>query len=73
MKILMPVISRKNTSPKLGDGNALGGIERFQDLVFQNIDGIIPVYLTYDIISGRKVDPLADSAHHQCVDPCCIG
>lgn len=56
MKILMPVISRKNTSPKLGDGNALGGIERFQDLVFQNIDGIIPVYLTYDIISGRKID-----------------
>lgn len=67
MKILMPVISRKNTSPKLGDGNALGGIERFQDLVFQNIDGIIPVYLTYDIISGRKVDRfIADEAEkHQ--------
>lgn len=67
MKILMPLISRKNTSPKLGDGNALGGIERFQDLVFQNIDGIIPVYLTFDIISGRMVDRfIADAAEkHQ--------
>jgi len=41
MKILMPFVSQNNNT--VLSSTVLGGIERFQQLVYQNIDGVIPV------------------------------
>ena len=55
MKILMPVLMWENASFKLGDGTILGGVERFQNLVYENIDGIIPVYIAYHERTRNRV------------------
>jgi hypothetical protein len=47
MKILMPVLMWENASFTLGDGAILGGVERFQNLVYENIPNIVPVYIGY--------------------------
>lgn len=54
MKILMPVLMFENADFRLDDGTVLGGIERFQSLVYQNIEGIIPVYIPYKGRSGKN-------------------
>lgn len=46
MKILLPYVSLKGHT--IDSGVVLGGIERFQQLLYQNIPGIIPVAIPKD-------------------------
>jgi hypothetical protein len=46
MKILLPYVSLRGNT--LDNGVVLGGIERFQQLLYQNIPGIIPVPIPKD-------------------------
>lgn len=48
MKILMPVIQHEGKNFKLDDPIVLGGVEMFQRLVYENIPGVIPVYISYE-------------------------
>ena len=69
MKILMPVLMWENASFKLGDGTILGGVERFQNLVYENIDGIIPVYIAYhERTRNRVINKLRAAAEEHSAD-----
>lgn len=54
MKILMPVIQHEGKNYKLDDPIVLGGVEMFQRLVYENIPGVIPVYISYEDRMNRK-------------------
>jgi hypothetical protein len=54
MKILMPVIQHEGKNFKLDDPIVLGGVEMFQRLVYENIPGVIPVYISYEDRMNRK-------------------
>ena len=47
MRILMPVIQHKDKDVRLESDVVLGGVELFQKLVYENIEGVIPVYITF--------------------------
>jgi hypothetical protein len=69
MKILMPVIMWENASFTLGDGTILGGAERFQTLVYENIPDIIPVYIAYhERTRNRVVNKLRAAAEEHSAD-----
>lgn len=48
MTILMPVLEWENSRVRLNEGNIVGGVERFQKLVYENVEGIIPIYISYE-------------------------
>jgi hypothetical protein len=50
----MPVIQHEGKSYKLDDPIVLGGVEMFQRLVYENIPGVIPVYISYEDRMNRK-------------------
>lgn len=53
MKILLPYYSRSGIL--IDDKVTIGGLEKFAQLVYQNIDGVIPVHFTEDDRKNRKV------------------
>jgi hypothetical protein len=46
MKILLPFVSQRGNTVE--SSAVLGGVERFQQLLYQNIPGIIPVNVPKD-------------------------
>lgn len=62
MKILMPVLMFQNADFRLDDGNIRGGLERFQSLVYENIPGIVPVYISYKDRKWTKIKPILEDA-----------
>jgi hypothetical protein len=58
MKILMPVIQHQGKNISLDSDTILGGVEMFQKLVYQNIDGVIPVYISYEDRMNRNTSSI---------------
>ena len=62
MKILMPVIQHKDKDVRLESDVVLGGVELFQKLVYENIEGVIPVYISYEDRMERRVSEIMQLA-----------
>lgn len=62
MKILMPVIQHKDKDVRLESNVVLGGVELFQKLVYENIDGVIPVYISYEDRMNRRASEIMQRA-----------
>lgn len=63
MKILMPVLMKQNVSFTLDEGRIIGGMERFQALVFENFsDIIVPIYVSWDDRRWVRLKPILERA-----------
>jgi len=62
MKILMPVIQHKDKNVRLDSDIVLGGVELFQKLAYENIEGVIPVYITFEDRMERRTSDIMQRA-----------
>lgn len=67
MKILLPYYSRSGIL--IDDKVTIGGLEKFAQLLYQNIDGVIPVHFTEEDRKNRRVtDKIIQAALSHDVD-----
>lgn len=63
MKILLPYLTRSGVS--ISDPKVLGGVERFAQLLYQNVPSVIPVEFTDDDRKARRVTKLILDAYNK--------